>query len=197
MYNPFTTTEVKETSSPLAETAKEFKRLPDRVLNSPIETVHYDAICAHDATGLSSSEKQEIKKHTGWSDRLLDQIRSKDEAEIYLNTSIEEQAINGKECLVRTDINYSQKDEFGRTNLERMRMGLAPLDKNGEAYELHHIGQKRSSGLAELTFDEHRGNPGNDIILHDKTQNSEIDRSAFRTERQDHWKERARIIDNM
>lgn len=37
MNNPFITTEVKEVSSPLAETAKEYKRLPDRVLNSPIE----------------------------------------------------------------------------------------------------------------------------------------------------------------
>lgn len=38
MYNPFTTIEVKEASSSLAETAKEYKRLPDRVLNSPIES---------------------------------------------------------------------------------------------------------------------------------------------------------------
>lgn len=197
MLNVFLSPEIRVDMSPLSESAKEYKMLPDRVLNSPIELVHCDALVARDASGLSKTEKSEIKKNTGWLDGLINQIRSKDEADIYSRTSVEEKNINGKECLVRTDINYSQKDEFGRTNLERMRLGLSPLDQNGNPYELHHIGQKNSSGLAELTFEEHRGTPGNDVVLHDKTRESEIDRSAFKTERQEHWKERARIIDNM
>lgn len=197
MLNVFLSPEIRVEMSPLSGLAKEYKMLPDRILNSPIEFVHYDAIVARDALGLSNSEKTEIKKSTGWSDGLINQFRSKDEADIYSEASVEEKNINGKECLVRTDINYSQKDEFGRTNLERMRLGLSPLDQNGNPFELHHIGQKKSSGLAELTFEEHRGNPGNDVVLHDKTRESEIDRSAFKTERQDHWKERARINDNM
>ena len=197
MFNPFANPEASKAISPLESLAKKYEMLPDRILNSPIESVHSDALVARDASGLFKVEKSEIKKSKGWSEELTNQIRSKDEADIYSRTSVEEKSINGKECLVRTDINYSQKDEFGRTNLERMRLGLSPLDQNGNPYELHHIGQKNSSGLVELTFEEHRGNPGNDLVLHDKTRESEIDRSAFKTERQEHWKERARIIDNM
>ena len=80
---------------------------------------------------------------------------------------MKEEDINGKKCLIRSDIDMEQKDEFGRTNKERMENGNAPLTESGETVELHHIGQKQDSPLAELTTQEHRGK-GNDTILHDK-----------------------------
>ena len=55
--------------------------------------------------------------------------------------------------------------------------------------ELHHIGQKDDSPFAELTMPEHRGK-GNDTILHDKTKESEIDRSSFNSEKYRYWKSR-------
>ena len=82
------------------------------------------------------------------------------------------------------------KDFSGRTNLERTQAGLAPIDEDGKPLELHHIGQKPDSPLAELTRDEHRGK-GNDAILHDKTKPSEIDRQEFGAEQDRYWKERA------
>jgi hypothetical protein len=102
-----------------------------------------------------------------------------------------EAKVNDKPCLIRNDLNLKQKDEFGRTNKERMEQGLAPLDKDGRPYELHHIGQKQDSPLAELTMEQHRGK-GNDSILHDKTKGTEIDRIAFQEEKSEHWETRAK-----
>lgn len=91
--------------------------------------------------------------------------------------------------MIRTDIDYDQVDDKGRTNLERMEKGLSPLDKDGQPYELHHIGQKMDAPLAELTKKEHISD-GNYNVLHESKE-SEISRSEFNKERADHWKARA------
>lgn len=140
-------------------------------------------------TELTPELKAELKEETGWSDELIDSARSLEETEVYKNANLKETEINGKKCLIREDIDMSQKDEFGRTNLERIQNGNAPLTKEGQPIELHHIGQKQESPLAELTMQEHRGK-GNDTILHDKQKDTEIDRNEFAKERRDHWKSR-------
>ena len=134
--------------------------------------------------------KEKLKAETGWSDEIIDAIGSQEEAEIYKNSGLIEAEVNGQKCLIRTDIDMDQKDEFGRTNKERMQEGKAPLDKDGKPIELHHIGQKSDAPLAELKREEHRGK-GNDAILHDKNKNSEIDREVFATQRTEHWKSRS------
>lgn len=140
--------------------------------------------------GLTEAEKEKLKEETGWSDEIVDSTRSAEEAEIYKNADLKEEDINGKKCLIRNDIDMEQKDEFGRTNKERMENGNAPLTESGETVELHHIGQKQDSPLAELTTQEHRGK-GNDTILHDKQKETEIDRDEFAKERKQHWGSRA------
>ena len=141
---------------------------------------------------LTDEEKQKIKEETGWSDEIIDAISSMEEYEIYKKADLEEKEINGKKCLIRKDIDLEQKDSMGRTNSERMEKGLPPLDKNGRPIELHHIGQKSDSPLAELTTSEHRGK-GNDTVLHDKKKESEIDRDKFAEERSEHWKNRSEL----
>lgn len=139
---------------------------------------------------LSQEEKDQIKAETGWSDEIVDAISSMEEYEIYKNAGLIEAEINGKKCLIKADLDMDQVDDAGRTNKERMEMGLASIDKSGETIELHHIGQKSDGPLAELTTSEHRGK-GNDTVLHDKSKESEIDRVAFTKERSSHWEERA------
>lgn len=139
--------------------------------------------------GLSDEEKKEIQEKTGWSDEVIESIRSKEEAEIYIKANLKEVEINGKKCLIRDDIDLDQADEDGITNRERMEIGRPPLTKNGEEVELHHIGQKQNSPLAELTTQEHRG-VGNDAILHDKAKETEINRNEFAKERYEHWQSR-------
>lgn len=143
-----------------------------------------------DRPPLTDEQKQQIKEETDWSEEIVDAIGSWEEYEVYKKAGLVEAEINGKKCLIRSDIDMNQKDEFGRTNKERMEQGLAPIAKNGETIELHHIGQKPDSPLAELTTSEHRGK-GNDSILHDKSKESEIDRVAFQKEKEGHWETRA------
>lgn len=143
---------------------------------------------------LTAEQKKEIKEKTGWSDVIIDFIGSMDEAEIYMKANLVEAEINGKKCLIRNDIDLDQEDEDGITNRERMERGRPPITKNGEEVELHHIGQKPDSPLAELTMEEHRGT-GNDTILHDKSKETEIDRNEFGKERREHWKDRVNVME--
>lgn len=170
-------------------------RVPLDSLQSLNEPIDLYSINAKDAPsdGIGKA-KDEIKKETGWPDSILDNIRSEDEAQIYREANLSVESVEGKDCLIRTDIDYEQVVD-GETNLERMKRGKAPMTKDEQLVELHHIGQKPGSPFAELTTIEHRG-PGNDMILHDKTRESEIDRYAFRNERETYWKNRAAIIEN-
>lgn len=117
---------------------------------------------------------------------------SAEELQIYKEANLKEATVNDRESLIRTDIDYEAKDQFGRTNLERMEEGLAPL-VDGQPIELHHIGQEMDSPLAELTRTEHRGE-GNYSVLHDVTKESEINRTLFNLEKEAHWKARAEQI---
>ena len=140
-----------------------------------------------------SDGSREALKEKGYSEDVIDAIGSEEEAKIYTDADLECTDVNGKEALVRTDIDLDAKDDFGNTNLERMEKGRAPLDKNGKPIELHHIGQTADAPLAELTRSEHMSN-GNDSVLHDKSKESEIDRTSFQKERAEHWKARAEDI---
>lgn len=137
----------------------------------------------------------EIRVATGWSSEIIDSIASMEEYEVYKEAELVEVQVGDKSCLIRPDIDMEQVDGFGRTNKERMNQGLAPLTPEGRPYELHHIGQRQDSPLAELTMQEHRGQ-GNDVILHDKTKESEINRQEFGMERVEHWQNRSKEIEN-
>jgi hypothetical protein len=143
-----------------------------------------------------SDETRECLENKGCPDTVLENIGSEAEAKIYDEANVHYEKVNGKDVLVKDDIDYDQvvDEETGETNLDRMKEGKAPLDKDGRPIELHHIGQKQDSPLVELTRDEHRG-PGNDSILHNKADESKIDREDFAKERAEHWKARAEGIE--
>ena len=160
-----------------------------KILDQPIS----DKIRVRDTLEpLDDKQKQDLSER-GYSDAVIDAIGSSEEANIYTTAELECENVNGKDALIRTDIDIDQKDDFGNTNLERMEKGKPPLDKDGRPIELHHIGQTADAPLAELTKSEHMSN-GNDSILHDKSKESEIDRTEFKKEREEHWKARAEDI---
>ena len=113
---------------------------------------------------MSDREKKVLQESQGWSEKLCNAISSFEEAEIYIKAGLKEVIINGKSCLIRQDIDLERRDEYGRTNRERMINGQPPLTQSGETIKLHHIRQKKDAPLAELTTQEHRGQ-GNDAIL--------------------------------
>lgn len=186
--------EIKWQESTLAKIAKEMdnKSIDISELDKPLSIIlKSNVIDINEAKKeLTDEEKAKIKEETSWSDEIIDTIGSMEEYEIYKKAGLQEAEIDGKKCLIRADIDMDQKDEFGATNRERMENGQPPITKSGETVELHHIGQKSDSPLAELTTKEHRG-VGNDTILHDKQKESEIDRNEFKKEREAHWQNRA------
>lgn len=91
-------------------------------------------------------------------------------------------------------LNGLSMNEMGNTNLTRMQQGLAALDPaTGEAYQLHHIGQKMDSTLAILTRAEHMQN-GNNEIWHIFGKSSEIDHKVFAKQREAFWKYMANLL---
>lgn len=118
--------------------------------------------------GLTEQEKQLIKEKTGWSDKTVDAIRTKEEAQVYIDASLVEGEVNRKPALLQPKIdgkacNEPKWPEW--SNKDLAEEGYPPRDKNGRPYELHHIGQNPDSPLAELTYEQHHSD-GNFKILH-------------------------------
>jgi hypothetical protein len=140
---------------------------------------------------------QIIQKESGWSRDITDSVRSPAEYRIYRDAKLIDVDIGGRRALVRSDINWFQVDTSdgptrGLTNMQRIERGHPPLDASGKAVELHHIGQRRDSPLAELTERQHRGS-GNDGVLHDKNINSDVhgEGSNWNAEKKKYWEDRA------
>lgn len=187
--------EIKDIESP--ETSSNSEILPQDELNKPLSKPEAEV-----ETGLSDKIKQDIRDKTGWRDAVIDYIQTEEESKVYIDANLKE--VNGN--LERRDIDWNAKipqdridrirslygDEVAEkwasmTNLDLIKEGKAPYGPDGEQINLHHIGQKHDSPLAELTNTEHKQNDG---ILHDKIKDSEIDRSAFRTDRRQYWQAR-------
>lgn len=140
--------------------------------------------------GLTMNQAAMIQKETGYPLNIIKQFHTYDEYLVFKNAGLQSRMINGQLALVRSDINLSRVDEYGRTNLERMLSGKAPLDSTGKPFELHHIGQKNNGSLAILTSKEHDA-----ASLHGFVSKSEIDRDAFNaTRKPEFWKTMGRIL---
>lgn len=141
--------------------------------------------------GLTVNEAATIQRDSKYPLELVKSMHSIDEYQVYRDAGLKAEMVGDRMALVQ-DIDLKRVDEHGLTNLERMGTGLAPLDSNGESYELHHIGQGSDSPLAILTQDEHRGK-GRFSILHDLTKDSEVHGSAttdaaWEKTKRDFWK---------
>lgn len=177
----------------LGELLKRVKEMRVEEINVEVLDRPVDMDLPRNALTPLSDETKEVLSEEGYSDGVIDSINSEEEAAIYQEAGLECQTVNGNDALINTDIDLDQIDALGDSNLERMAKGKPPLDVNGKPIELHHVGQKADSPLAELTRAQHMEG-GNCSILHDATKESEIDRGAFAKEREAHWKARAEEI---
>ena len=143
--------------------------------------------------GLTMNEAAAIQKESGFPLDVIKNFKSIDQYNICKEAGLTPQMVNGKMSLIRSiDLNF--KDELGKTNLQRMREGLAALDPSTrQAYQLHHIGQEMDSTLAILTEAEHMQN-GNNLIWHVLGSDSAINRTVFDKQRQAYWKTLAEIL---
>ncbi len=81
-------------------------------------------------------------------------------------------------------------DSRGRTNLERMQRDLAPIGPDSQSINLHHMTQRQSGAIAEVTATMHQQNSA---VLHinPSSVGSGIDRTTFNAWRRDYWRNRA------
>lgn len=154
-----------------------------------VEGLDLEALRQAAGEGAETAETEPIQDSNG---EVRHMVRP-EEAAHYEELGLDSQNVAGRECLVRSDVDWDAVDGYGRTNLERAEQGYAPLDPDGKSYELHHVQQENDGMLAELRQQEHRGK-GIDGILHDKTGPSEVDHDAFEADRKAHWKARASDI---
>ena len=140
-----------------------------------------------------------------WDNRITSFISSPFEAQVYIKAGLKQAVIGGRPALIRQDIDWSDysirrntwlRDKLADydkwaeyNNADLIGEGYPPRDRNGDPYELHHIGQRQDSPLAELTWAEHMGD-GNNTILHQAGKESEIDREAFDQEKSAYWQAR-------
>lgn len=151
-----------------------------------------EAVALKGATmkGLKMNEAATIQKEAKYPVEIIKQFHTMDEYEAFKAANLKPYMINGKTALVRTDIDLDVVDEFGRTNLRRMQLGLSPLDAEGTSYELHHIGQEADATLAIFTQAEH-----DNVALHGFKKISEIDRKIFADQRRKFWKTMANLLE--
>ena len=152
--------------------------------------------------GLTDEQKKRIKEETGRSDEIINNIQNMKQYEILKNAGLKEVEINGRKCLIKTDINLDYTDADGISNGDRINRGHPPLDsKTGKPIELHHLGQKADSPLVELTAEEHRtgeyeNGKKNQSLWHDNTIDTDVhgEGNKWDQERKDHWTERAKQL---
>lgn len=139
-----------------------------------------------------------------YSQKIINAVHSSAELQIYRKANLKEAIVGGRTALIRQDIDWSDypirnnpwlRDKLADydrwvdyNNADLIGEGYPPRDKNGDPYELHHIGQQQDSPFAELTWQEHMGD-GNNAILHPNRE-SEIDRQQFDKEKSDYWQAR-------
>lgn len=154
---------------------------------------------------MNAVEKQQLNCIALWPDEIINAIASMEEAKIYMRAGLKAVRIGNRWALIRSDINWSDYSVRRNTwlknkladyskwvdynNADLIGEGFPPRDMNGDPYELHHIGQRQDSPLAELTWAEHMGD-GNNTILHQAGKESENDRQMFDHEKSEYWKAR-------
>lgn len=146
------------------------------------------SLLGEESNGLSSAESASIQQESGLPLDFIKNFHSVEEYNVYKNAGLTGQKVDGQWAYVR-DIDWDFLDSEGRTNAQRVREGLSPLDPWGESYELHHIGQQTDSPLAILTSREHEENYS---ALHSNTGQSQGEQpsqgSEWTQQRRDFWK---------
>lgn len=145
--------------------------------------------------GLTMSEVAVIQKESQYPIELIARFNSMEQYEICKSAGLTAKMINGKTVLARK-IDLEYVDEItGKTNLQLMQEGYAPLDPTGTKYQLHHIGQNNNSPLAILTQSEHTGN-GNNTIWHILTEgfDNPSGQPGWSKIREQFWKDYAKQV---
>lgn len=142
-------------------------------------------------TEFTMNQYAQIQKETGYPLDVIKEFHNMKEYEVFRDANLKSTMVGNKSALIKSDIDLTKIDSKGRTNLQRMKQGLAPQDSNGISYELHHVGQKKDGTLAILSQSEH-DNPA----IHGFLERTEAHATGnnWDAERQAFWKAFASVI---
>lgn len=151
----------------------------------------YSLYGAAKQANFTMNQYAQIQQETGYPLDVIKQFHTMDEYQAFRNANLKPAVVGNKTALIKTDIDLTRVDAKGRTNLERMKQGLAPQDSNGISYELHHVGQKKEGTLAIMSQAEH-DNPA----IHGFLQKTEAHAAGtnWDAERQAFWKAFAELV---
>lgn len=142
-------------------------------------------------TNFTMNQYAKIQQESGYPLDVIKQFHNMNEYQAFKDANLTPKMVGNRSALIKTDIDLYKLDSKGRTNLERMKQGLAPQDSNGISYELHHIGQKKDGTLAILSQSEH-DNPAIHGFL-EKTE-AHAQGTNWDAERQAFWKAFAAMV---
>ncbi|MGM9911823.1 HNH/ENDO VII family nuclease [Floccifex sp.] len=144
-------------------------------------------------TAFTINEYAKIQKESGYPVDVIKQFHTIEEYDVvFKKANLKSVMVGDKSALVRFDIDLNRKDSKGRTNLERMKQGLAPKDSKGLSYELHHVGQKKDGTLAILTQEEHDNKAIHGFL---KRTEAHAEGTNWNSERRAFWKNYAELIE--
>lgn len=136
--------------------------------------------------GLTMNEVAAIQRESKWPLEAIKSLHSTAEYNIYKEASLAPtQLADGSWAFLR-EINWKLVDDMGRTNVQRVMAGLAPIDATGMPYELHHIGMKADFPLAILTNAEHHSK-ANFSILHWADEGKNVTDAAWNAQKKEFW----------
>lgn len=148
-----------------------------------------EAVGLYGATlnGLTMNEAALIQKESKWPLEAIKALHSTAEYDIYKSANLMPTLLDdGTWIFLRSDIDWSLTDAYGRTNIQHVQQHLAPIDSTGQSYELHHIGQMADSPLAVLSYTEHHSST-NYSILRYAEEGKDITDVAWQEQKQDVW----------
>ena len=132
-----------------------------------------------------------IQRETKYPLDVIKEFHNMEEYQVFRDANLKSAMVGNKSALIKSDIDLTRIDSKGRTNLQRMKAGLAPQDSNGNSYELHHVGQKKDGTLAILSRSEH-DNPAIHGFL--KRTEAHVEGNNWDAERQAFWKAFASMV---
>lgn len=147
--------------------------------------------------GITPGQAAAIQVDSKYPVDVIARFASKEQYEICKSAGLSAKMVNGRTALVRKiDLNYVD-EVTGKTNLQLMQEGYAPLDPSGKKYQLHHVGQKVDSPLAILTQEEHIGKDTKSIwhILTEESDNPSSQPNWSKI-REEFWENYAKLAVN-
>lgn len=95
----------------------------------------------------------------------------------------------------RGDIDFEAKDKSGKTNIERMMEGHAPIGNDGRPIQLHHVIQRESGPVVEVRETTHQEYTSvlHGLVAHGGSfRNNPILNRQYRNFKSAYWKWRAK-----